>query len=198
MVYCNQCGIENQDDSRFCRKCGSALAAITGVTTAPDRTGPPEIRRPYPQWKFSLWVIVSVLGFLLFALWQSPKSIDNSKVRTHEETARGATAPPTTATESTRKPKTDAEEARIRLAALLQEILRREGRLLAVSTTGGQSQILAVSSDLFREGGDTLRAARRETIDCSDCMLLIRKLGFTQVTFTGINYNARYELQPAQ
>jgi len=41
-MFCHKCGIETPDDSRFCRKCGNALAgtdkAATVLATAPTKT----------------------------------------------------------------------------------------------------------------------------------------------------------------
>jgi uncharacterized membrane protein YvbJ len=34
-VFCNRCGTELSDDSRFCRKCGHAFAGLTAAVTRP-------------------------------------------------------------------------------------------------------------------------------------------------------------------
>lgn len=76
-------------------------------------------------------------------------------------------------------------KARVKLAELLQQIYKSEGRLIKVQAVGEESRTLELSSGLMVEGSHTLDAARRETIDCADCLAMMRKSGFAKIVLRG-------------
>ena len=82
--------------------------------------------------------------------------------------------------------------ARIALAQLLEEGLKKEGRFITVSATGDQQQTLEMSSALIGKGTNTLAAAKRETIDSEDSMALIRRVQFKKLIIKGGDYVESY------
>lgn len=58
-MYCPNCGTENRDDSKFCRSCGTSLAAIHTEETV-DGTVEPQVALPQPSW--SQRILSFVLG----------------------------------------------------------------------------------------------------------------------------------------
>jgi len=82
--------------------------------------------------------------------------------------------------------------ARIALAKLLQAIYSKEGRLIDVAVTGEGQYILELSSVLIGKGTYTLEAARRETIDSSSSIAVIRRARFKRIVIRGNNYSETY------
>jgi len=76
-------------------------------------------------------------------------------------------------------------KARQKFAVLLQTIFDKVGRPISVRATGPNQQTLLLSSGLIYEGSYNLEATRRETIDCEDCMLLMKKAGFKRLIIRG-------------
>lgn len=91
-------------------------------------------------------------------------------------------------------PKTSVARARKVMAETLQNIYKREGRMLTVTAAGADCEILELSG-MLAEGNYTFDAAQRETIGCGDCMLLYKKLRFKAVHFIGPGMNAEYQVQ---
>ena len=70
-------------------------------------------------------------------------------------------------------------------AGLLEGIYKKEGRLISVTASGERHTVLELSSGLITEGSHTLDAARRETVECPECMQIMRKLGFRTLILKG-------------
>jgi hypothetical protein len=92
-------------------------------------------------------------------------------------------------------PKTSMAKARQSTAALLQKIYEKEGRMLKVTVAGANCEILELSSGILAEGNHTFDAAQRETVGCSDCMLLYKREKFKAVRFIGPDMNLEYLVQ---
>ena len=84
MAFCTQCGAQNQDNTQFCTRCGTALSAGPGATTAgPAAPSVPPITQvsvvqvgplglPYATWADRVigYLIDSVLvGIVMFVLY---------------------------------------------------------------------------------------------------------------------------------
>lgn len=87
-----------------------------------------------------------------------------------------------------------AERKRLEYAQRLQTLYKDEGRILTVSATGAAFDTLELSSLLMRDGSYTLRAARRETVDCPACMHMMRKLGFKTLLLRGSDGEQTYAI----
>jgi len=79
--------------------------------------------------------------------------------------------------------------ARIKLAELLQEIYKEEGRFITVKATGDNQQTLDLFSVLIGEGTHTLDAARRETVNSEYSMAIIRRSRFKEIVIHGERYS---------
>jgi len=98
------------------------------------------------------------------------------------------------------KRETPGESARVSFATLLNTVYQKEGRRILVEAQGEGHDVLVLSSGLIFGSNvfgrsATLEAARRDTIDCSDCMLLLKKLKFKRVIIRGIEYQESYGLE---
>jgi hypothetical protein len=83
-MFCPNCGTQNRDTSRFCMKCGTALATITTATPGP---APIPVPRPYasatPNWQPVGWIglasaALTIIGFFLPWLSISTGSLGGS------------------------------------------------------------------------------------------------------------------------
>lgn len=82
--------------------------------------------------------------------------------------------------------------ARIKLAELLQEIYRKEGRPITVKAIGDNRQTLDLFSALISDGTNALDAARRETVNSEYSMAIIRRSRFKQIIIHGERYSESY------
>ena len=81
---------------------------------------------------------------------------------------------------------------RMKLAELLQEIYKKEGRFITVKATGDNQQTLDLFSVLIGEGTHTLDVARRETINSEYSMAVVRRSRFKQIVIHGERYSESY------
>lgn len=93
------------------------------------------------------------------------------------------------------KRETPAERTRVSFVVLLNIKYRQEGRHIIVEAQGKDQDVLVLSSSLISDGSHTLDAARRETIDCPNCMLRLKKLKFRRVIISGEEYQESYSLE---
>jgi hypothetical protein len=82
--------------------------------------------------------------------------------------------------------------ARVKLAELLQEIYKKEGRLITVKAIGNNRQTLDLFSMLISEGTHTLDAARRETVNSEYSMAIIKRSRFKEIVIHGERYSESY------
>ena len=62
-MFCPKCGMESQDDSQFCRKCGTGLAATSNTPAAmPEKVKQPAVR---PAFILGVLLVLAVLGWLI-------------------------------------------------------------------------------------------------------------------------------------
>ena len=84
---------------------------------------------------------------------------------------------------------------RLRAAEVLQRIYQKEGRPINVHAAGDGGRTLELYSGLMMEGNYTYEAARRETVDCANCVEFYRVLGFREIVLKGDGFEQVYTLR---
>jgi len=160
------------------------------------------------------WAIV-VLGAVLLLFVNGSFSNSDSELNSRDRQEPGrselrtSTAPSTVAEKDSstlpdaapppaiptpKKKVNGAANTRLAYAQLLQAVYKHEGRLISVMASGDNLDTLELSSGLIGDGTYTLDAARRETVDCSECIERMKKLGFKAVILEGTSFGEAYEL----
>jgi len=70
-MYCPKCGIENPDNGKFCRSCGTDLVLVSVALTgkAPILPYTVDPRKRGVSWQFAMTKIFTGLAFLLISLF---------------------------------------------------------------------------------------------------------------------------------
>jgi hypothetical protein len=152
-------------------------------------------------------VVVALAGFLWMVettstsklLQQETPSIPQPTPAKDNAVQSAPISPPTQGATQNSPPECpltdDMSQARQSAATLLQEIFKKEGRILTVKTAGAKCDVLELSSGLLVQGNHTFDAAMRETLDCQDCMALYKKVKFKKLRFVGPNTNEEFPIR---
>ena len=141
--------------------------------------------------------ILSLIALVIF-IFLAVGSRDTNRSGSSDQTS-SSTASPHPQSSPPKAPRqarqlTSGERARVNYAELLQAVYKKEGRYISVQATGERYDVMELSSDLIMEGSHTLDAARRETVECSECMQIMKNLGFKTLTITGTNFDESWDV----
>lgn len=76
-MYCKSCGVEIEDDSKFCRRCGSEISG--NVTQSQEYVSDQSKKKISLVFAIAVALVIAAVAFLLFVTMdESPNSKVNS------------------------------------------------------------------------------------------------------------------------
>jgi hypothetical protein len=138
--------------------------------------------------------LIALVIFIFLAVGSQDTNRSGSSDQTSSSTAspKSQSSPP----EAPRQARqlSPEERARVSYAKLYQAAYKKLGRPISVQATGERYDVMELSSALITEGSHTLDAARSDTVECSECMQIIKKLGFKTLTIRGTNFDESWDV----